>query len=246
MEEFSPTVSAGDGTSVSLVSADPGNSQISRAFLFQAPLTIVAFVSVSIALKLPKPVEADLRTQLKRVDFGGAFCLVFAILSLLLGLDHGGNVSWSDSMTITSLSTFVVMFSAFVVVETWIAKEPFAPSRIVVNPTLLATYLCNFFGIASSIATIFYVSLYLQAVRGGSAAMSGLALLPSIFAGVAGSLVGGLIMQATGKYHALTVWNYIAMLAGTITVALTTGLVVNSFVGLEIGRYNLVAPFIQR
>ena len=205
--------------------------------MVQVPATIAAIISVSIALKLPNREDSHLREKLKRVDFGGAFVLVLAILALLLGLDRGGNISWDDTITIASLTAFVVLSALFVLIETRLASEPFAPKRIVVDPALLASYLCNFFCVASSMTIIFYVSLYVQAVQNRSAANAGVALIPSIVGGVLGSLVGGLVMQATGKYYVYTVGNYVCMVIGAVVVTLTTGAIVHSFAGMEIGQY---------
>ncbi|THH14448.1 hypothetical protein EW146_g5877 [Bondarzewia mesenterica] len=189
------------------------------AFLIQVPATLAAIISVSIALKIPKPEGSHLYDKLKRVDFAGAFTLVIAILSLLLGLDRGGNVSWNDTLTLLSLVSFAVCSALFGLIETRIAGEPFAPKRIVVNPALLASYLCNFF----------------LSVLNKSAADAGLALIPSIVGGVAGSLLGGVVMQTTGKYHAYTIATYVCMVIGAAIIALTTGAVVHSFLGMEIG-----------
>ncbi|THH04876.1 hypothetical protein EW146_g10056 [Bondarzewia mesenterica] len=205
------------------------------AFLIQVPATLAAIISVSIALKIPKPEASHLYDKLKRVDFAGAFTLVIAILSLLLGLDRGGNVSWNDTLTLLCLVSFAVCSALFGLIETRIAGEPFAPKRIVVNPALLASYLCNFFCVASSMILIFYVSLYTQAVLNKSAADAGLALIPSIVGGVAGSLLGGVVMQTTGKYHAYTIATYVCMVIGAAIIALTTGAVVHSFLGMEVG-----------
>lgn len=48
-------------------------------------------------------------------------------------------------------------------------------------------------------ALIFHVAMYVQAVVHKSAAEAGMALIPGIVGGVAGSLIGGLIMQHTGR-----------------------------------------------
>lgn len=69
-----------------------GRANHSRAFLIQAPLTFVAFLSVFFVLKLPKTDDAEWKVKLRRVDFLGAFILVAAVFTLLLGLDRGGNV----------------------------------------------------------------------------------------------------------------------------------------------------------
>ena len=52
---------------------------------------------------------------------------------------------------------------------------------------------------------MFHLALWFQAVAGHSAAEAGMRLLPGILGAVSGSLLGGVIMQKTGKYYWLTV-----------------------------------------
>ncbi|EPQ50445.1 hypothetical protein GLOTRDRAFT_108627 [Gloeophyllum trabeum ATCC 11539] len=205
------------------------------AFLIQVPLTVSAILSAGLALNLPRREGGDFYQKLKRVDFGGAATLVSAVFLLLLALDRGGNVAWTDTLTLSCLGSSALFWLAFAFIELEYAKEPFAPKRIVVSPKLIASYLVNLFGVMSSMCLVYQISLYFQAVRGMSASQAGVGLLPSILAGVAGSLAGGLIMQATGRYYVLTICMYVCMLAGTIVIALVTGTVVHSFVGIMIG-----------
>ena len=67
--------------------------------------------------------------------------------------------------------------------------------------------------------------LFWQAVRSFNATQAGLRLLPGIIAGVCGSLVGGMIMQKTGKYYALTIFAYSLLTVGMIPILLFTGIV---------------------
>jgi hypothetical protein len=127
------------------------------------------------------------------------------------------------------------MFIMFCAVETLLASEPFAPKRIIVNRSLFSSYLVNFFGMGSGMAAMFYISLYFQAVLAKTAMEAGLLLVPSIIAGVFGSLGGGLIMQATGKFYWLTVAGYCSLLVGNIVLTLNTGIVVQSLAGVIAG-----------
>ena len=206
-----------------------------RSFLLQVPVTIIAIVAVTFALELPKSSDSDLWAKFKRVDFFGALTLVSSIFFLLFGLNRGGNISWHDELTVGSLIAFVVFFILFCTVEMFLASEPFAPKRIIVNRTLISSYLVNFFGLGSSMAVLFYISLYFQAVQAKTAMQAGLWLLPSIFAGVCGSLIGGLVMQATGKFYWITVAGYCTLFAGTIVVTLNTGVVGHSLAGIITG-----------
>ena len=175
--------------------------------------------------------------KLKRVDFGGAISLVLTVFFLLFALDRGGNVSWNDHYTVGSLVAFGVCFIGFAFIEMELASEPFAPRRIFINRSLIASYLVNFFGIASAFTMLFHLSLYFQAVQGQSASKASLWLIISVLGGLSGSLGGGLIMQATGKFYVLTVIGYIALFVGSIIVTLTSGIVVTSTIGIAIGEH---------
>lgn len=205
------------------------------AFLAQAPMCAAAFLSVALVLKLPKQEYSDWKTKLRRIDFLGAFVLVAAIFLLLLGLDRGSNYSWSAPITITSLCISFPLFFLFIFVELNLAAEPFAPGRIVFQKSLVACYLCNFFGFGGWMTALFYIPLFYQAVDGFSATQAGVRLLPNVIAAVSGSLFGGLFMQRMGKYYWLTVLAYSTSTLGTMMIILCTGLVVNNTYGISVG-----------
>lgn len=205
------------------------------SFGLQVPLALLAVLSVSLALKLPQREHQNFKEKLRRVDFGGAFTLVLSIFCLLVGLDRGGNVGWNDRVTTASLAAFAVLFGAFLVVELCVAREPFAPKRIVVNPSLVASYVANFFSLGAGMAQVFMITMYFQAVQGRTAAEAGIVLLPSIIAAVLGSLIGGALMQVSGKYYWLTVSAFAIMLVGHVAVPLFAGVWKYSYVGITIG-----------
>jgi hypothetical protein len=225
---------AGDGEGHLLIFELPPNGH-HRAFLMQVPIALLAIISVSFALHLPKVDTSDFSAKLRRVDFGGAIVLVLTVFFLLFGLDRGGNISWNDTLTILSLAGFAVFSVVFGFIEMKLASEPFAPRRIIINRSLIASYLVNFFGIAAAMSMIFYVSLYLQAVEGKNASEAGLWFILSVIGSLFGSLGGGLIMQATGKFYLVTVAAYAALFIGTGVVVLMTGMLARSIYGLAVG-----------
>jgi len=202
-------------------------------FYIQVPLAIVSAISVYFFLQLPLPPTAsspdtNFKTKLRRVDLAGAATLILAVFFLLLGFDRGGDIGWNSHLTQSLLIGFGIFAIAFAVIETRLAAEPLAPTRIVLSRSLLASYLVNFFGMAGAFAQLFHISLYLQAVLEKTASETGAWLVIVVVTALIGSLGGGLIMQATGKYYVLTCVAYVALLAGTITVLTGTG-----FMGLQ-------------
>lgn len=103
------------------------------------------------------------------------------------------------------------------------------------NRSLISSYMVNFFGMGSGMTMIFHLSLYFQAAKGMSAGQVGLWLLPNVLGGVVGSLAGGLIMQASGKYYWLVVSGYWTLFVGSVVLVLMTGVVVHSMAGIVVG-----------
>ena len=191
-----------------------------RAFIMQVPVALFALVAVLLGIHITTRATSSLSItdKLRRVDFLGAFCLVFAVFSMLLGLDRGSNVSWSSPFSYVPLAISAVLVVAFAIIENTprLAKEPFAPRHIMTNPSLLGSYLTNFFGFGASLCSTFHVVLYAQAVHRTSATAASAILLGPIFAGVSGSLVSGIIMQRTGKYKRLTICGGISLVGGLV------------------------------
>ncbi|KAL9620207.1 MAG: hypothetical protein Q9160_005216 [Pyrenula sp. 1 TL-2023] len=202
------------------------------AFFFQVPLCLIAFVVVLLYLNLPRKDSSDWRTNLKRIDFLGAFFLVLAVFSLLLGLDRGSNEAWSLPISYGPLIGSIVLSAIFVLVETRYAAEPFAPGHIIFNRSLFASYACNFFSFAAAMSALYYLPLFFQAVNGSNATGAGLRLLPATFSGVCGSLFGGWYMKKTGRYYWITAIFYWGMAFGLFLVILFTGVVTVSYPGL--------------
>lgn len=204
-------------------------------------MCILAFVAVSLMLKLPARENSHWKDKLRRIDFLGAVVLVGAVLGFLLGLDRGSNVSWKMPLTIASLSISMVLFIVFVLVEVYLAAEPFAPGHIIFNRTFFALYCCNLFSFGGWIAALFYIPLYFQAVDGVSASVAGLRLLPSILAGVTGSLFAGIVMKRTGKYYWLTIAAYAALTLGCSAIFLFSGGAATGLIPMILGM--VVAAF---
>ena len=211
------------------------------AFLSQAPLSLLAMVAVGFTLKMPTKDDSNWVQKLRRIDFIGAITLMAAVVTLLIGLDRGSNVTWRDAWTIGLVCASVPLFCIFVAVETWVASEPFAPKSVIFERALIAAYLCNFWSMAGIFGMLFYVPLYFQAFDDLSATQAGTRLVPGVAATVTGSLFGGFYMKRTGKYYWITVCGYSATVIGLGLVLIFTGLVVNSTAGIICGM--MVAAF---
>ena len=206
-----------------------------RAFLAQVPLCGLAIATVAIVLQLPTKEKFSWKRNLRRVDFPGALVLILTVFTLLFGLDRGSNVAWSDKVAVFFLSIVPPLFTVFLFIELKLAVEPFAPPRIIFDRSLFTCYLYNLFNSGGWFSVNFYLPLFFQAVDRFSATQAGVRLLPGILAGVLGSLVGGIVIQKTGRYYWLTVASCSGFVIGMMAIVLSTGVLVNSTYGIAGG-----------
>ncbi|KAH7406206.1 major facilitator superfamily domain-containing protein [Phaeosphaeria sp. MPI-PUGE-AT-0046c] len=204
------------------------------AFIAQGPMCALAIVVVSAVLHLPEQDRSHWKEKVFKIDFLGAAILIVAVAGLLVGLDRGSNGDWHSPVTIAGLC-MTPLFIVFVLVEKYVARHPFAPGHIILNRSLFACYLCNFFSFGGWLASLYFIPLYWQVVGDYSAAKAGLLLVPSIVTGVCGSLVGGFHMKRTGNYYWITVISYTDLTAGLALVLVCTGLVVQSIKVMVVG-----------
>lgn len=191
-------------------------------FLCQGPVCVLAMTAVALVLRLPVQEQNHWKEKVRKIDFLGAGVLITAVFGLLLGLDRGSNVSWSHPVTIAGLS-LTPLFVVFVLVEKYVATNPFAPGHIVFNQSLFACYLCNFFAFGGWLAALFLIPLYWQVTGDYSASQAGMLLVPSILFGVGGSLCGGIYMKRTAKYYWITIVAYTSLTLGMALIILFTG-----------------------
>jgi hypothetical protein len=182
---------------------------------------------VALVLELPKQDHSHWKEKIVKIDFLGALILITAVFGLLVGLDRGSNVSWKDPITIAGLCA-TPLFLVFVLVERYVASHPFAPFRIILNRSLFACYLCNFFSFGGWLASLFFIPLFWQVTWDLSSGGAGLLLVPCIVSGVSGSLFGGFYMQRTGKYYWITAVAYVSLVIGLTMVLSFSGAVVEN------------------
>ncbi|CAI7581725.1 unnamed protein product [Penicillium bialowiezense] len=176
------------------------------AFLLQVPFLVISCVLVAVKVKIP--VKDSDTARIKRVDFLGAITLVLTLVTLLLGLNTGGNqVPWSHPLVVASLVMSAVFLGLFIYVEAKVASEPVIPVRLLLDRTVAAACLTNWFTTMAVFGLLFYLPVYFQ-VQGLSATAAGARLIPQAIGTSVGSLGSGVIMRASGRYRLL---NYVAM-----------------------------------
>jgi len=162
-------------------------------FFINIPLGIAALVITDRALKLH-----HVRRE-HSIDYLGAFLMVTAVVSLLLGLVRGREVGWTSTEIVSLLAVGVVLAGAFLWWETK-AQEPILPLRLFNNRVFAVSGGIGFVVGFAMFGAIVFLPVYLQIVQGVSPTVSGLMLLPLMLGLLTASIGSGRAISRRGKY----------------------------------------------
>ena len=140
----------------------------------------VMFVNVPIGIAvfaLGGRVIAETPRRHGHFDFLGALTSTAGMAGIVLGLVEAGNVGWGKPVTFGSLAAGIALLTLFVYGERR-AVEPILPLRLFANVTRTSANVSRGLVYAGMYGVFFFLSQFLQDVRGYSPLMSGLAFLP--------------------------------------------------------------------
>ncbi|WP_208027144.1 MDR family MFS transporter [Rhabdothermincola sediminis] len=183
-------------------------------FYINLPLGLVALVVTSAVLRLPFPRREH------RIDLLGALLVVAGVTCLLLVAVWGGKEHPWGSATIVGLAAAgVILLTLFVLWELR-ASEPILPMRLFRSDVFRVTTLLALLIGAAMYGGIAYLPLFLQAVTGASATMSGLLLLPLMAGIMATSIASGRVIARTGRYRAWPITGMAVSAIGMVLLSL--------------------------
>ena len=173
------------------------------AFLIQVPFVVLSTIVVYFTVNIP--VKTTEKSAWKRIDYLGSFALVITLVTLLLGLNSGGNlVPWTHPLVLTTLPLSGAMLIGFIYIENNYAAEPVIPVKLLLNRTVLAACFTNWFVTMATFGVLFFAPIWFQ-VLGNSSTLAGLKVAPQSIGVGLGSITTGLIMRWAGKYYLLNV-----------------------------------------
>ncbi|MGF9758199.1 MDR family MFS transporter [Microvirga sp. 0TCS3.31] len=182
----------------------------SAIFWINLPLGLLAF---AIAFRSLKKLPRFERPH--RLDLLGAVLLISATVALLLALSWGGiRFPWSSLPVLGLFAGSLVLWSLFAV-RMRMAPEPLIPSGVLHNPVVRMSVLAACFGMGTYIGLTIYLPVYFEAVRGLSASLSGLALIPLMAGTVVGATLSGRTMAKVKHYKRLPTAGLLVAIAAT-------------------------------
>ncbi len=142
--------------------------------------------------------EGRNRDSARSFDLPGALAATVGLSLLVLGIVRTDVTGWGSAQALGLIGGGVALLAAFVAIESRLASQPLMPLRIYRSRTLSASNLVVLLIGAATFSMWFFLSLYLQQVRGYSAIRAGLAFLPMTLCIVAGSTVASRMVARVG------------------------------------------------
>ena len=151
-------------------------------------------IGIAAAALAPRLIrESRSESGTRSFDIPGAISVTAGLAVLVYGLVEAPDAGWGSGQTIGLLATAVVLFGAFVAIESR-AAAPLVPFSIFRLRTLTGANVVGLLIGASLFSMFFFISLYMQSVLDYSAIKAGLSYLPLavsivLSAGIASQLV---------------------------------------------------------
>ncbi|TKY88066.1 hypothetical protein EX895_003162 [Sporisorium graminicola] len=147
-------------------------------FWLNIPITVVAIMMISCFMNMKTP-QTDVRSKVKSMDWTGNALLILATCGLGLSLTWGGaKYSWISVPVLVPLVVSILLFVAFFYLELFKLKNPTVPRALLSNRTAVSAHLTSFAHGVITMAIIYVIPTYFQAVKLSSTIMSGWMVLP--------------------------------------------------------------------
>ncbi len=159
-------------------------------------------IGAAITFLAPRLLE-DTERRPGRLDLPGALTSTAAMGSIVFGLINAGSNGW-DSLTFTSLAVGLMLLTTFLVLEAR-AAQPIVPLHLLRNRKRAGAYLNLLLSPVAIFGPFFFITQYLQEVRGFAPLQAGLAFLPQTFATILAVRVAPLLLARLGAVRMLLI-----------------------------------------
>ncbi|RDA93310.1 hypothetical protein CP533_2059 [Ophiocordyceps camponoti-saundersi (nom. inval.)] len=210
-------------------------------FYINLPIGVLPVLTIVFFFHPPQtamPQKAPLKEKLLQMDPLGTCLLMGAIITYLMAVHYGGQISpWSSSLVVGLLVGSCLLSIAFGLCEYWQGDRAIVIPRLFGQRRIGLSALYSILQSGAFFSMIYYLPLYFQAIRGSDAVISGVQNLPFILAAMLGALGAGLFISSTGMSTLIMV---VGAAIGTLGCGLCYMFDMNTSTGTWIG-FQIIA-----
>lgn len=159
----------------------------------------IMFINIPIALVVLAGTVAVVpgTRERGRIDLPGAATVTLALGSLVYAINRTGSHGAGDGRTLLFGVIAIALFVAFLIIQRR-TRNPMLPAGVLADRGRLAAYLVMLLMGAGQLATFYFLTLYMQAIKQYSPMITGLAYLPfAVGIGVGSGLIGPTLQART-------------------------------------------------
>lgn len=135
------------------------------------------------------------------IDIVGFVAFAAASIMLLIGLQWGGTeFPWNSATIIGLICGGVAMYMVVGGWFTYKGESALLPPRMLRDRINIMISITAFLQSGGTINSLYWVPVWLQAIKGANALQSGIMILPLILSQLVASVVCGAVVQKTGYY----------------------------------------------
>jgi EmrB/QacA subfamily drug resistance transporter len=140
-------------------------------------LNVPVGIAVIIAARRLIPIEPAADRE-RGFDFGGAVLISGGLSALVYGIVRTDTLGWGSPGVLLPVAVGLALLALFALVEGRIARDPLIPLDVFKMPQLRAANMIVGLLFFALFGMWFFVSLYLQKVKGDDALLAGISFLP--------------------------------------------------------------------
>jgi EmrB/QacA subfamily drug resistance transporter len=142
-------------------------------FIINVPVGIAVLIAARRLIPHEDPIAHE-----RKLDVPGAVLISGGLTAIVYGIVRTDTLGWGSLGVLVPLALGVVLLGLFAVVEGKLAADPLIPLDVFKMPALRAANLVVALLFAGMFGMWYFVSLYLQEVKGENALVAGVSFLP--------------------------------------------------------------------
>lgn len=194
-------------------------------FYVQPPLAVVAFVALTLTLRLPPPEDRP------RVDYAGAAALATTVIGVVLLSDTFARPESYPPWATPALAVGTVVAVVLWAITAMVVPDPVLPPHLLRERAFALPVAVSFFLGFGLFGTLTYMPAFAQVALGLTATQAGLLVTAMMGGAIVTTVVSGRLITRTGRYRRFPI-------AGTATAGL--GVTLLGALGADLGLPALI------
>jgi EmrB/QacA subfamily drug resistance transporter len=172
---------------------------LTQAFSWPAVFIINVPVGIAVVLAGRRLIpRLDAVANERKLDVPGAVLISGGLTAIVYGIVRTDSLGWGSLGVLVPLALGIALFGLFALVEGKLAADPLIPLDVFKMPALRAANLVVALLFAAMFGMWYFVSLFLQEVRGDDALVAGISFLPMTLLVFAGSATAPKLVARLG------------------------------------------------